>query len=106
MQLRIRARCLDVSPEIRRAIERNVRLMLGRHAVEIERTQVTLSPSEPAREGNRCRIHVRLRRGERLAVEAHADDPCEAAAAAVWRLEHRLDRRRVAGPPPRRAGSR
>ena len=95
MQLRIQAPD-DLPAETRAAIERRFRLALGRHAAGIERAQVTLSPSVEGRLASRCRIRVRLREGETLAVEDRAEDPSSAVAAAAWRLEHRMQRLRAA----------
>lgn len=95
MQLRIQAPD-DLSTLTRAAIERRVRLALGRHAAEIERARVTLAPSLEGPLASRCRIRVRLREGETLAVEDRAEDPRSALAAAAWRMEHRLQRRRAA----------
>jgi len=108
MQLRIRARHVEVPAATRAAIERKVRLALGRQAPGIERAEVTLSPSLQESAGSRCRILLRLREGESLVVEDHAEDPQSAAAVAAWRLEHRLDRKRVSESPPdpRRLGTR
>lgn len=94
MQLRIQVP--DGFPvDTRAAIERKVRLALGRRAAGIERTQVTLFASEgPA--AVCCRIRIRLRNGERLAVEDGAEDPRAAAAAAAWRIEHRMQRLQAA----------
>ena len=93
MQLRIQTRHLDAPTETRVAIERTVRLALGRHAAGVERAQITLSPSPVGRPASHCRIRARLRDGESLLVEDHAQDPKSAAAAAAWRLEHRMQRR-------------
>jgi len=108
MQLRIRSRHVEVPAPTRAAIERRVRLALGRQAAAIERAQVTLSLSVQESAGSRCRIRVRLREGTSLVVEEHAKDPQSAAGVAAWRLEHRLDRKRVSDGPadPRRSGLR
>jgi len=95
MQLRIQAPD-DLPAQTRAAIERRVRLSLGRHAAGIERAQVTLAPSLEGPLASRCRIRVRLREGETLAVEDRAEDPRSAVAAAAWRLDHRMQRRRAA----------
>ncbi len=94
MQLRIRGRHIEMTEEAREAIERKVRLALGRHSADIDRADVTVSPSEARGSTRRCSIRVRLRQGDRLAIEDHAEDTPSAAAAAIWRLEHRLDRER------------
>lgn len=101
MQLRIRAQNLDVPPEMRHAIERKLRLTLGRHASAIKVARITLLPAAPVggNQACRCRIRVRLRQGMSLAVEDHAEDPHAAAAAAAWQLEQRLNRQRAAQPP-------
>lgn len=108
MQLRIQA-SEDVPEETRAALERRLRLTLGRHAAGIERAHVTLFPSEQ-RPPARCRIRARLRGGGSLAVEDGGDDPGSATAAAAWRLELRLQRHRAAAMeralPPRRVGRR
>ena len=105
MQLRIRARDMEVSEGTRHAIERRVRLVLGRHAPEIDVAQVTLLRASPPHDetANCCRIRLRLRHGESVSVEGHAAGPHGAAAAAAWRLGSRLDRRSIAHR--RRAGS-
>jgi len=95
MQLRIQAPD-DLPAQTRAAIERRVRLALGRHAAGIERVRVTLARRLEGSLASRCRIRVRLREGETLAVEDRAEDPGSAAAAAVWRLEHRMQRHRAA----------
>jgi ribosome-associated translation inhibitor RaiA len=92
MQLRIRARHLEPPPETLRAVERRIRLALGRHASGIERTWIALSPG---REGTRCRIRARLREGEQLLSEDEAADLLDAAATAARRLALRLERRRA-----------
>jgi hypothetical protein len=86
----------DVSAETRAAIERKIRLALGRHTAGIDRAQVRLAPSREGRSASRCRIRVRLRDGEVFEVEDRAEDPRSAAGAAAWRLEHRMQRRRTA----------
>ncbi len=92
MTLRIQTKQLDVPAETRSAVERRVRLALGRHAAEIEHTQVSL---RSGLNGHRCRIRIRLRRGESLAIEDRAADPSDAAAGAASRLESRLEHRRA-----------
>lgn len=110
MQLRIRAQHLDVPADTRLAIERKVRLALGRHAAGIDLAHITLSPSPQGSPGNRCRIRVRLHQGESLAIEDCAEDLHAAAAAVAWRLQQRLDRQRAAHSvgrsEPRRLGLR
>jgi len=95
VQLRIRAYQTEISAETRAAIERKVRLALGRQAAGIELAQLTLSPGLPQSLGSRCRLRVRLRRGGSLMVEDHAEDPRSAAAAVAERVEHRLERERA-----------
>ena len=96
MQLRIQAR-EDLPMATRAAVERRLRLTLGRHTAGIECAQVTLLPGE-GRAASRCRIRIRLRDGESVAVEDRAEDPGAAAAGAAWRLEHRIRRRGAAAP--------
>ena len=95
MQLRIRAQQLEVPEATKAAIERRVRLALGRFVAGVERTQVRLFPSREAHPATRCRIRVRLRGGQRVTVEDAAEDPSSAAAAATWRLQHRMERHRA-----------
>lgn len=92
MQLRIRARDLELPPETLMAVERRIRLALGRHAPGIERAWTALSPG---REGARCRIRARLREGEPLVSEDEAPDLLDAATTAARRLALRLERRRA-----------
>lgn len=91
MQLRVRAAPLALSADTREAIERNLRLALGRHVGGIDTVRVSLS-TDPSLPTSRCRVRVRLRDGERLDVEEQAADPQGAAAAAAWRIEHRVRR--------------
>lgn len=96
MQLRIRARDLDIPHETRLGIERRMRLATGRHVARIAVARVNLSPDR-SNGGNapvHCRVHVRFRMGAKLVVEDRAEDPMAAANSAAWHLEHRLDRER------------
>lgn len=92
MQLRIRAGALDDRLDARHAIERGVRLALGRHAAGIEIAQVTVSPGKDGVRRNRCRIRVRFQDGEGLDVEGFGENPLAASEAAIWRLGNRLRR--------------
>lgn len=96
MQLRIRARDLDLPPETRRGVERRLRLAVGRHVARVQVARVTLSsrPEPGSAEGVFCRIHVRFRDRAKLVVEDRSEDALDAATRAAWRLEHRLDRER------------
>ncbi|MDJ0847050.1 MAG: hypothetical protein QNK04_01575 [Myxococcota bacterium] len=93
MQLRIRARDLDLPSETRTGIERRLRLAVGRHVGSIAVARVTLSPGAPdaADEATRCRIHIRFRDGATRVLEDTASDPLAAAGRAAWRLGHRLE---------------
>lgn len=96
MQLRFRDQGVDAPRDVRQAIERKLRLALGRHVGGIEVAQVTLSLASPLhREGAiRCRIRARLRHGDVVSVEDHANDACTAAETAAWWLGKRLGRQR------------
>ena len=102
MQLRIRTRHLELSPDALRAIERRLRLALGRYVADIGVAHVLLTTSPPVRgaAGRRGRILARLRGGERVLVEDQADGLETAIRSACWRLDHRLRR------PAARAGAR
>jgi ribosome-associated translation inhibitor RaiA len=105
MQLRVRVLDADVPEETGLSIERKFRIALGRYSLGIDRAQITLSPSPAEGSGSVCRVRVRLRQGPSLEIEQHAEDARTAAAAAAWRLAHRLERRRAihpAGPSARR----
>ena len=104
MQLRVRAETEALSIDTRLAVDRKVRLALGRHAAGIGRAGVTLSGGGRARAAHRCRLRVLLRDGEDLSEEAHAEDAPSAAAAAARRLAHRLERRRAVHSMGWRAG--
>lgn len=97
MQLEIRSRHPGLPRETRRAVERHLRLTLGRRAVRVERAQISLLPDpRPDQPGARlCRIRARLRDGEQIVVEDSAPEAGEAAAKAAWRLEHVLQRQSV-----------
>ncbi len=108
MRLRISAPRLELGADTRLAIERRVRLALGRHAAGIDRARVTLAPSPSGRPELRCRISLRPRQGQNLTVEDFADDARSAAIGAAHRLENRLESRRAVrgggfAPPPRRS---
>jgi ribosome-associated translation inhibitor RaiA len=115
MQLRIRPRRVEIPDEVRAAIDRRLRLAVGRHAAAVLRAEATFSPLAPRLAAaprascapgaaTRCRIRLRLRDGATLAVDDHGPDPAAAAAAAAWRLEHRLDRPRGVAIRGRTAG--
>jgi len=95
VQLRIRCRNLELSSEIRRVVERKLRLLLARHAPAIDHASVTLAPvaGRGGSDSRRCRIHLRLHRGPNLVVEDDAGDVLAAVSNAAWRLDHRLGRR-------------
>ena len=95
MQIRVRAHRIDVSEEARLAIERKFRIALGRYRPGIDRAQITLSAGRGQHSGCLCRVLLNLRQGPGLEVEQHAEDARAAAAAAAWRLEQRLERRRA-----------
>ncbi len=104
MQLRIQFRHLEISQEAKNAIERGVRLDLGRYSAIIAEARVALSPSRRCDFGEKqSRIRIRLRNGEALLGEGCGADPKEALDAAMWRIEHRLARRRLAQSDDRRA---
>ena len=89
MQLRILAG-IELSQATRRAIERRVRLALGRAGAGIERVRITLAAGRDVESAARCRIGLQLRDGTRIAVEDAAATTMAVVSAALWRLEHRL----------------
>ncbi len=91
MQIQFRAQEIELPDETRAALERRLRLTLGRHAAGIDRARVTLGPDPDGSGALRCRVRLRFRDGRVLAIEDQAADPQAALAAAAWRLEHRLD---------------
>lgn len=103
MQLRILSRNGELDRDMRRAIERKVRLVVGRYAAVVVRLQIMLGRSgERAASGpHQCRIHVDLGHEEGLTCVADDVDPVAAAAAAAWRIHRRLRQRpdRSYGPP-------
>lgn len=103
MQIRIRVQHLDISDDARTTIERRLRLAIGRHAAGIDRALVSLQPPLHGGGGSCCRIRLRLRGGDTLAFEGQAEDVRMAADAALWRLEHRLERRRPEPTRPSRS---
>ncbi len=92
MQFRIHAPRMDLPGEARAAIERKLRLALGRHAPAIDQTRVSFGKARGTGNEDRsvCRIRVRWREGETIVIEGVAEDFEAAAHLAAWRLEHRL----------------
>ena len=95
MQLRVHSQEDELEGQNRRAIERKVRLVVGRFAAGVERVQVTLgrSDDESIRGPHRCRIHVVLEEGDTLTCFADDADPDDAVANAAWRVQRRLRQR-------------
>jgi ribosome-associated translation inhibitor RaiA len=96
MQVRILSRNGDLTRDMRRAIERQVRLIVGRHAAAVVRLQLKLRENEDDSPGgsHRCQIQVDLGHGESLSSVEDAVDPVAAAAGAAWRIHRRLRQRR------------
>ena len=104
MQVRIRPP--DLPRETRRRVEQSVRLALGRYGAGLRALDVTFRPGpNGAGPGVGCRMRARRRDGGSLVVEDHGSDASVAAAHAVWRLAHRLERSDYAEPPRDRATS-
>ncbi|MEM7413076.1 MAG: HPF/RaiA family ribosome-associated protein [Myxococcota bacterium] len=95
MQLRILSQGVALESETRRAVERQVRLVVGRFAAIVARVQITMGPSrdDPEHGAHRCRIRVDLGHGEILSFVADDPDPVAAAAGAAWRIQRRLRQR-------------
>ncbi len=82
------------------SVERRIRLVVGRRAAGISQVEVVLARFDPPTHGARqtsrhqlrCRVRARLADGELIVVEETGPTTDEALEAAMWRLEHRLDR--------------
>ena len=95
MQIRFQSRNGDLPRDVRGAIERRVRLVVGRFAAVVSRLQITLGHSEgrAASGPHRCWIHADLGGGESLICVEDDVDPIAAAAGAAWRVHRRLRQR-------------
>ena len=94
MQLHIRTR----DPEVRRerpAIDRSVRLALGRHSPAIREVRLAFASPVPisGSEARSCEILVRLADGSEFSARDQAPRLHTAAALAASRLARRLERR-------------
>ena len=98
MQLRVQTPAVDDRDEIRGAIERRLRLALGRHAVQISQAEVVVAVEPSGHDGprRRCRVRVHLRDGGVLDTQGFGPEAGAATADGGWRLAHRLDLRRLA----------
>jgi len=82
---------------MRRRLERRLRLVVGRRAPSISSVEVYVSRArseEPAAAAarHRCRIRARLQDGSVVHVEEEGEDVDAAVGVAAWRLDRRLDR--------------
>ena len=102
MQLRILDDELALPDEMRRRIERRIRLAIGRYVTGIQRARITLSGVPEGSPEGYCRIDVQLRQGEDWTIEGRAPDVQSAAWDAARRLGERLDRRRASRWGPTR----
>ena len=103
MQLRIQFRNLEIAQDAKAAIERSVRLGLGRHAAIIANAHVVLASGRGrGAVEHESRIRIRLRDGDVLLGDGCDADPRKAVDDAMWRIEHRLERRRLAHSVERR----
>ncbi len=97
MQVRIQTNDVPMIERSRRAVDRAVRLGIGRYGATVDALNVVLSRS-PGLSGDpltRCRLRARLRNGDQIEIDSHASDPVEAARRAAVRFEARMDRSRL-----------
>jgi len=100
MQIQIRAHAIDLTHQIRRAIDRRIRLSLGPLSGRIALSDCSLKPDDArsipvsGAPGVHCRIEATCKDGTRIRTEARGVDCEEAAEVAAWRLQHRLRLRR------------
>jgi hypothetical protein len=96
MQLRIRARDLEIEPQKRRSLARSLRLALARHSSRIGLVEVAFSPGAPmhGERARRCELRIRTREGDFLFLEEFEEDVRLAAVRAAHRMGQRLDRQR------------
>ena len=83
-------------PEMRRRVERRLRLVVGRRTGIVSHVDVQVVPGEESIPGqgarHRCRIRARLAGGRTVEVEEAGADIDAALEVAAWRLDRRLDR--------------
>lgn len=110
MRIRFAEGTGDGSPELRKRLERQLRLVVGRRAPSVTAMEVTVAAllaadaMAPAAR-YRCRIEARLVQGGRVLVDEFGADVDHAIEVAAWRLDRRLDRlERLGGPGPRPDG--
>jgi len=106
MRIRFMEGTGEGSPELRRRLERQLRLVVGRRAPSVAAMEVTVAAlvatdAMAPTASYRCRIDVRLVRGGSVLVDEFGADVDRAIEVAAWRLDRRLDRlERLGGSGP------
>ncbi len=104
MKLTIRARHLDLSPELRDQIHRRLHFALGRLAGEIDAVDVTISDLNGPKGGadKQCRVRIRGRSLGAIVIEHVGSEILPVLSLAADRAERAvvraLARRRRFGP--------
>ena len=90
--MRLRIRSPELNDAQRAALARRARLVLGRHAAEIDLVELTIE-TESARdfEHSECRLVVKLRDGGEVRVHDDGNHPHRALLRAAWRIEIRRE---------------
>ena len=106
MKLTIRARHLDLSPELRDQLQRRLDFALGRLATAIRAVDVTIADINGPKGGadKQCRIHVRGPTMGTIVIEHLGTDVMSTVSLAAERagraVARSLERRRTFGSVP------
>ncbi len=94
MNVRIRDPETLLTPRQRLAVDRQLRMALGRRAVQVAIARVTIRRRQHASgdDAIACRITAQLHRRGRVEIDDRGASLEEATAAAIWRITHRLER--------------
>ena len=94
--MRLRIRSPELNNTQRAALARRARLVLGRHAAEIDRVELTIEPESGHNfENSECRLVVKLRDGGEVRVHDDGNHPHRALLRAAWRIEIRVELARL-----------
>ncbi len=88
--MRLRIRLPELNAAQHDALARRARLVLGRHATEIDLVELTIvTESADSFEQTECRLVVKLRDGDEIRVHDDGNEPHRALLRAARRIEIR-----------------
>ena len=94
MKLEVTTKRIQISPRLRRHIDRKLRFALGRFVGRVGQVRISLEDVNGPRGGEDivCRIRANLVPAGSLAIRETRCDPYEAVARAADRAGHRMSR--------------